>query len=137
MEGSMSADGRAVAERPTSSSDPVLHEVCEAGVAVITLNRSERRTAWGGALTSTFCRFLESAHADPSVRVITGSGRAFCVGADMGDLYSISSPSVDGMTKTSRDDVTALVPEKHPYCLTQLSKPVVAAINGWVAGIGL
>jgi enoyl-CoA hydratase/carnithine racemase len=55
----------------------------------------------------------------------------------MGDLDSISSPSVDGMTKTSRDDVTALVPEKHPYCLTQLSKPVVAAINGWVAGIGL
>ncbi|OBK12660.1 enoyl-CoA hydratase [Mycobacterium asiaticum] len=132
----MSTDGSAVAERPTTSSDPVLYEVSPAGVALITLNRPERRNAWGGALTSTFFRYLEAAEADGRVRVIviTGRGRAFCVGADMGDLDSISSTTVEAAGQT---DVTSLVAEKHPYYLTQLRKPVIAAINGSIAGIGL
>lgn len=132
----MSTDGSAVAERPTASSEPVLYQVSDAGVALITLNRPERRNAWGGSLTSTFFRRLEAAEADSHVRVIviTGSGRAFCVGADMGDLGTISSTTIESASET---DVAALVAEKHPYCLTQLSKPVIAAINGSVAGIGL
>ena len=132
----MSTDGSAVAERPTASSAPVLYQVSDAGVALITLNRPERRNAWGGALTSMFFRCLEDAESDDRVRVIvmTGSGRAFCVGADMGDLNSISSTSVESASET---DVTALVAEKHPYFLTQLRKPVIAAINGSIAGIGL
>jgi enoyl-CoA hydratase/carnithine racemase len=132
----MSTDGSAVAERPTASSEPVLYQVSDAGVALITLNRPERRNAWGGALTSMFFRCLEDAEADDRVRVIviTGSGRAFCVGADMGDLNSISSTSVESASET---DITALVAEKHPYFLTQLRKPVIAAINGSIAGIGL
>lgn len=132
----MSTDGSAVAERPTASSEPVLYRVSDAGVALITLNRPERRNAWGGALTSTFFRRLEAAEADSHVRVIviTGSGRAFCVGADMGDLGTISSTTVESAGET---DVTSLVAEKHPYFLTQLRKPVIAAINGSIAGIGL
>jgi enoyl-CoA hydratase/carnithine racemase len=132
----MSTDGSAVAERPTASSEPVLYQVSDAGVALITLNRPERRNAWGGALTSVFFRCLEDAEVDDRVRVIvmTGSGRAFCVGADMGDLNSISSTSVESASET---DITALVAEKHPYFLTQLRKPVIAAINGSIAGIGL
>lgn len=128
----MSTDGSAVAERATA---PVLYRVSDAGVALITLNRPERRNAWGGSLTSTFFRCIETAEADSHVRVIvlTGSGRAFCVGADMGDLGSISSTT----ESAPRRDVTTLVAEKHPYVLTQLRKPVIAAINGSVAGIGL
>ncbi|OBK26930.1 enoyl-CoA hydratase [Mycobacterium asiaticum] len=132
----MSTDGSVVAELPAAPNEPVLYQVSAAGVALITLNRPRRRNAWGGALTSTFFRYLESAEADSAVRVIviTGSGGAFCVGADMGDLGSISSTTVESSRET---DVTALVAEKHPYYLTQLRKPVIAAINGSVAGIGL
>jgi enoyl-CoA hydratase/carnithine racemase len=132
----MSTDGSVVVKQPTASSEPVLYEVSDSGVALLTLNRPRRRNAWGGALTSTFFRRLQDAEDDANVRVIvmTGSGRAFCVGADMGDLDSISSTTIESASKT---DVTALVAGKHPYYLTQLRKPVIAAINESVAGIGL
>ena len=132
----MSTDGSAVAERPTASSEPVLYEVRDSGVAVLTFNRPERMNAWGGALASGFYRGIDAAESDPAVRVIviTGSGRAFCAGADMGGLSTISAVTVESANQT---DVSALVAEKHPYFLTQLSKPVIAAINGSIAGMGL
>ncbi|MGH3645528.1 MAG: enoyl-CoA hydratase [Mycobacterium sp.] len=115
---------------------PVLYDVRDSGVAVVTLNRPERMNAWGGGLASAFYRSMDAAEADPDVRVIvlTGSGRAFCAGADMGDLDTISgaSESTGGDT-----DVTQLVGERHPHFVTDLGKPIVAAINGACAGIGL
>ncbi|WP_099020617.1 enoyl-CoA hydratase [Mycolicibacterium palauense] len=130
------ADDSAVAEQSGASGGAVLYEVRDSGVAVITFNRPERMNAWGGALATGFYRCVEAAEADPAVRVIvmTGSGRAFCAGADMGNLDSISTTTVESAGKT---DVSALVAEKHPYFLTQLSKPVIAAINGSIAGMGL
>ena len=75
---------------------PVLFELRDSGVAVVTLNRPERMNAWGGGLAGAFYRCMDRAEADPEVRVIvvTGNGRAFCAGADMGDLDAIriSSP---------------------------------------------
>jgi enoyl-CoA hydratase/carnithine racemase len=113
---------------------PVLFERRESGVAVVTLNRPERMNAWGGGLASAFYRCMDRAEADPDVRVVvlTGSGRAFCAGADMGDGGSIGGASLDGGT-----DVTALVGERHPHFVTGLRKPVIAAVNGACAGIGL
>lgn len=115
---------------------PVLYEVRSSGVAVVTLNRPERLNAWGGGLAAAFYRCMDAAEADAAVRVIlvTGNGRAFCAGADMGDLDTISSVGNPG---SSDADVTALVGERHPHFVTTLRKPVIAAINGACAGIGL
>ena len=112
----------------------VLYEVRETGVAVVTLNRPERLNAWGDGLAAAFYAALDEAEADPAVRVIvlTGSGRAFCAGADMGDLTSISGAVIDGDT-----NVDKLVGERHPLFVTTLRKPVIAAINGACAGIGM
>jgi enoyl-CoA hydratase/carnithine racemase len=127
---------------------PVLYDVRDSGVAVVTLNRPERMNAWGGGLASAFYRSMDAAEADPDVRVIvlTGSGRAFCAGADMGDLDTISGAvdSTGGQERSDRGiglggdtDVTQLVGERHPHFVTDLRKPIVAAINGACAGIGL
>ena len=66
--------------------------------------------------------------------MVTGSGRAFCAGADMGNLPTISNATVDTAGGT---DVSKLVGERHPHFVTTLRKPVIAAINGACAGIGL
>lgn len=117
-----------------SADDPVLYELRDSGVAVLTLNRPERMNGWGGGLAARFYALLEAADADPDVRaiVVTGKGRAFCVGADMGDLSSIEGASTDGET-----DITKMVGERHPHVVATLRKPVIAAINGACAGIGL
>jgi len=114
--------------------NPVLYAARDDGVAVVTLNRPERLNAWGGGLPSALYRCMDRAEADPDVRVIvlTGSGRAFCAGADMGGGNSIAGATIDDDT-----DVTKLVGERHPHFFTAVRKPIVAAINGGCAGIGL
>ncbi|MGV0791701.1 enoyl-CoA hydratase [Mycolicibacterium sp. XJ1819] len=132
----MSVDDR-VAQPVASTRDvPVRYEVHDTGVAVVTLNRPERMNGWGGGLATAFHARIDDAEADPAVRaiVVTGSGRAFCAGADMGDLSAISATTVDAASDT---DVSALVGERHPHFLATLRKPVVAAINGACAGMGL
>lgn len=117
-----------------SADDPVLYERRDAGVALLTLNRPERMNGWGGGLAAMFYALLDEADADPDVRaiVVTGAGRAFCAGADMGDLSSIEKTTTDAET-----DVSTVVGERHPHFLATLGTPVIAAINGACAGIGL
>ncbi|WP_234815423.1 enoyl-CoA hydratase [Mycolicibacterium duvalii] len=131
----MSAAERVAAPGAAPGDQPVRYEVHDTGVAVLTLNRPERMNAWGGGLAGAFYRCIDRAEADPAVRVIvlTGAGRAFCAGADMGDLDGIGSVSASA----ADTDVTQLVGERHPHFVTELHKPVVAAINGACAGIGL
>ena len=92
----------------------MLYEVRDSGVAVLTLNRPERMNGWGGGLATTFYARLDGAEADPEVRaiVVTGSGRAFCAGADMGDLHVDQRATVDADGDT---DVGKLVGERHPH----------------------
>jgi enoyl-CoA hydratase/carnithine racemase len=120
----------------TGQEVPVLYDVRDTGVAVLTLNRPDRMNGWGGGLATTFYARLDDAEADPDVRaiVVTGKGRAFCAGADMGDLSSISSTTVNAAADT---DVGRLVGARHPHFVTTLRKPVIAAINGACAGMGL
>jgi enoyl-CoA hydratase/carnithine racemase len=135
----------------TQQQSPVLYEALSGGVAVVTLNRPERMNAWGGGLAAAFYRCMDAAEHDPKVRVIvlTGNGRAFCAGADMGDLDTISAAGEsnsgssgaqergDRGTEDGDRDMSHLVGERHPHFITTMRKPVIAAVNGACAGIGL
>src|SRR3954451_4934917 len=87
----------------TSDTDPVLYEVRGSGVAVLTLNRPERMNGWGGGLAVKVYALLDLAEADADVRaiVVTGAGRAFCGGFDMGDLSSIEKANTNGVVDIS------------------------------------
>lgn len=132
----MSAPDQVAGARSDSEDAPVRYEVLDTGVAVLTLNRPDRMNGWGGGLAGTFYERMDDAETDPAVRaiVVTGRGRAFCAGADMGDLTTISATTVDAAADT---DVGKLVGARHPHFLMGVRKPVIAAINGACAGIGL
>jgi enoyl-CoA hydratase/carnithine racemase len=115
--------------------DVVLCELAEDGVAVLTLNRPDRLNAWTYAMQLALFDLLEQCAADERVRVIviTGAGRGFCPGADMEDLSALSAPD-----SSSAVDVRAARSDDRPITFaTSIPKPVIAAINGACAGLGL
>lgn len=130
----MSSNGSSATSDAGDTEEAVLYEIRDSGVAVLTLNRPERMNAWSGGLAGALYARLDAAEANPSVRVIviTGTGRAFCAGADMGDLDAIGGAQTSGEV-----DVSTLVGERFPHFVTTLRKPLIAAINGGCAGIGL
>lgn len=110
----------------TGSEDaPVLSER-DGGVLRLTLNRRDRLNAWTPQMAERLFALLREADADPQVRaiVITGAGRAFCAGADMEALSGLSG------TRLEIDGRSMALP-------ATLRKPVVAAVNGPAAGVGL
>ncbi|SOJ56422.1 Short-chain-enoyl-CoA hydratase [Mycobacterium simulans] len=118
--------------------DAVLYEATPRGVAIVTLNRPERLNAWGPDMAPPFYAAIDRAEQDPAIRVIvlTGRGRAFCAGAHLGS--SGSAPAVgDSLETAGGKTVADLVGERPPHFVTELRKPVIAAINGACVGIGL
>src|SRR6201988_4436941 len=115
--------------------EAVIYEVTASGVAVLTLNRPDRLNTWGGDIATAFYAGLDRAEEDPAVRVIvlTGRGKAFCAGAQLGSMGSVTQ----SIEKTDEGKLASLVGDRQPYHLTTLCKPVVAAINGSCVGIGL
>ena len=112
-----------------SGTDLVLAER-RGGVLLLTLNRPERLNAWTDALEERYYAHLDDAEADPEVRavVVTGAGRGFCAGADFDDLEDATG---DDPTPTILDRPR---PRHRPL---ELRKPLIAAINGATAGLGL
>jgi enoyl-CoA hydratase/carnithine racemase len=113
-------------------SDVVLIEVAD-GVAVLTLNRPDRLNAWTPELQTRYFDLLDECAARSDVRaiVVTGAGRGFCSGADMQVLGDLASGGSDGNGSAARHDER---PVRYPL---SIAKPVIAAINGPCAGIGL
>jgi enoyl-CoA hydratase/carnithine racemase len=111
-------------------SDVVLFDVAD-GVAVLTLNRPERLNAWTPELQTRYFDLLAECAARDDVRaiVVTGAGRGFCAGADMQSLQALSGNG-GGAIEGRPDDRPVTFP------LT-IHKPVIAAINGACAGLGL
>ncbi len=115
--------------------EAVIYEVTPTGVAVMTLNRPDRLNTWGGDIARAFYAGLDRAEQDSAVRVIvlTGRGKAFCAGAQLGAMGNVSQ----SIEATDEGKLASLIGDHQPYHLTTLSKPVVAAINGSCVGIGL
>ncbi len=100
------------------------------GVAVLTLNRPDRLNAWTQQMSSELTSAIENCNADDAVgaMLITGAGRGFCAGADIGDTFQAR---LDG--KTPQSDPR----EPSDWVgLLRRSKPVIAAVNGASIGVG-
>jgi enoyl-CoA hydratase/carnithine racemase len=119
-------------------SDVVLFESTGDGVALLTLNRPDRLNAWTAEMQRMYFDLLEECAASGDVRaiVVTGAGRGFCAGADMQNLQALSGGNgaevsdVAPSTSTGQDSRPVAFPLSIP-------KPIIAAINGPCAGIGL
>lgn len=121
----------------------ILHDIRD-GVALVTLNRPASLNAWTRVMEAEVKDALTNAAADDSVRVIviTGAGRGFCAGADMKVIKGIADQG--GMQAGAADHAETAAPsgldaqyqQRFSYMLG-IGKPIIAAINGPVAGIGL
>ena len=109
----------------------------EGGVGTITINRPDVLNAFNDAFSSEFIAVLKQAAKDPEIRVlvITGAGRAFSSGQDLGDLerkyvpgHVPAEPALGGDLKKRYDPWVKLI--------RTMDKPVIAAVNGVAAGAG-
>jgi 2-(1,2-epoxy-1,2-dihydrophenyl)acetyl-CoA isomerase len=113
---------------------PDLLEAIENGVAWLTLNRPERLNALSGEMTQGLTDALNRLAIDREVGcvVITGAGRGWCSG---GDVKSMESR---GRDQSVEDRVEGLRRSHQlPLLMRNCPKPIIAAINGPVAGAGL
>src|SRR4051812_11256130 len=112
---------------------PVLLEVAD-GVATITLNRPEAMNSLDVATKNALLAAVTHVADDAAVRcvVLTGSGRAFCVGQDLKEHVEIlHSQSRDALFRTVDEHYNPIV-----TTLVGMQKPVIAAVNGVAAGAG-
>ncbi|MDP6977166.1 MAG: enoyl-CoA hydratase-related protein [Myxococcota bacterium] len=124
-----------------ASTSVVLCEI-ERGVAELTLNRPERMNAFTPQMGADLVRLFGELDRDDAVRaiVVTGAGRAFCAGADLGGgeaTFKASGDSSTGNSSADDDEVLpkeARVREIRPWLI---EKPIIGAIQGHAVGLGL
>lgn len=103
------------------------------GIVTITLNRPEKLNALAGHMRRDLAEALETAGSDRSVRVvvITGAGRAFCAGGDIAYMAELierhDTEEFSRLLGSARRVVTVI---------RQMTKPVIAAVNGPASGAG-
>ncbi len=113
--------------------ETLLYEVAD-DIATITLNRPGKLNAYTGTMGGELIEAFRQADADRAARVIilTGAGRAFCAGADVGGFASEIKSRETGRSAPGRPDMG------FPFSVVMrgLSKPAIAAINGYALGVG-
>lgn len=125
----------------------ILYNVAD-GVATVTLNRPQKLNAWTTTMEQEVAEAMPAAEADPAVRVIvlTGAGRGFCAGADLANLDGLaqSKNTAEALKELMgkrfgpkpRAGVRQDFQQTYSYLLA-IEKPILCAINGPVAGLGL
>lgn len=126
----------------------VLYEVSQR-IATLTLNRPDRLNAYTAGMGAQLRAAMRRATDDAGVRVIvlTGAGRGFCAGADMD---SLSAGTASGGATLAADNSAGRTAEPPPFdahssadyqtphsYFPAVPKPIIAAINGACAGLGL
>src|SRR5262245_23939890 len=112
---------------------PVLLESAENGVVLLVMNRPERLNALNAELASALQQAFERIGRDDSIRVVvlTGAGRAFCAGGDLGAIGKAreagAARQLDPILRAGMGAVLAI---------RTIPQPVVAAVNGPAAGAG-
>jgi enoyl-CoA hydratase len=99
----------------------------EQRTALVRLNRPKQLNALNGAVMDAVCTALEELDADDAVRaiVVTGSERAFAAGADIGEMAGASPIDMLITNRIGQWDR-----------IRKITKPVIAAVNGWALGGG-
>src|SRR5580765_938907 len=116
-------------------------------IATITLNRADKLNAWTGGMGVEVRRATGEAAVDDAARaiVLTGAGRGFCAGADMGLLSDIAGAGQDKGDVARAPARSVTPPEgstrldfQGPFSyFPSIPKPILAALNGATAGLGL
>ncbi|WP_417768532.1 2-(1,2-epoxy-1,2-dihydrophenyl)acetyl-CoA isomerase PaaG [Stappia sp.] len=111
---------------------PVLVER-DGGVLVVTLNRPDKLNSFNEAMHAALRAAVDTAERDPDIRclLLTGAGRGFCAGQDLGDRVTAPGDAPPDLTRTIEANYNPLLRR-----LKALPKPVVCAVNGVAAGAG-
>lgn len=115
----------------SSSATEVLTSIDHEGVAVVTLNRPEKLNALTPDTHLRYAKTLHDLDLDPEVRaiVVTGAGRGWCAGADLGWLAGLAAGDVPATQEAELAGVDV------GWTMT-IDTPLIAAVNGAVAGMG-
>lgn len=102
-------------------------------IGTITLNRPEKYNAFAGRMRQEILEAVEETCSDSGVRVIviTGAGKAFCVGGDVDEFVSGKTQALSKTVSNERHTMCKVV-----LALNTVEKPVIAAVNGVAAGGG-
>ncbi len=102
-------------------------------VGIIRLNRPDRLNAWNDTMGQELAEQVAAWNDDDSIgaMLVTGEGRAFCAGADIGGFAERAETNKQGTGETLRRGGASFT---H---LIRESKPTIAAVNGYAVGVGL
>jgi enoyl-CoA hydratase/carnithine racemase len=110
-------------------------------VATVTMNRPEKMNAWTPKMGAEMRSAMMDAERDPNVGaiIVTGAGRAYCAGADMGALSNIAQGQAPARAGARQDEWSTQqrADYRNAYSwVLGLSTPVIGAINGACVGLG-